>query len=115
MTDVELVADHVERFNHGVRSGDFGPMLERFADDSVLEFEGVPVGPFHGIEAIRTAYREQPPDDEIDVGEPRLEGDTVIAEYAWRRDEGRRAGELRLTARDGLITHLVVGFDEQPG
>ena len=35
---------HVERFNEGVRTGDFDPMLDRFADDAELVFQGVPAG-----------------------------------------------------------------------
>src|SRR3954468_453927 len=43
-----LLAAHVERFNAGVATGDWARMLEGFAADAVLAFEGVPVGPFHG-------------------------------------------------------------------
>ncbi len=89
---------HVERFNAGVCSGDFGPMLELFAEDATLEFEGVPVGPFHGREAIAGAYREQPPDDEIEVLDVEETDAEVRARYAWLRDEGRAAGEMRFAA-----------------
>jgi ketosteroid isomerase-like protein len=106
-----ILEDHVERFNAGVRSGDFQPMLENFADDATMAFEGVPVGPFAGREAIARAYRDQPPDDELDVLDERREGDTVIAGYAWRREPERRAGELRLTVDGGRISRLVVTFD----
>ena len=51
----ELLRSHVERFNEGVRSGDYGPMLEQFADDAELAFEGVSVGPFRGKTAIAQA------------------------------------------------------------
>jgi ketosteroid isomerase-like protein len=98
VTGLELLAEHVERFNTGVRSGDFAAMVELFADDATLEFEGVPVGPFHGREAIAAAYREQPPDDEIEVLEASEDGDEVVARYAWLRDEGR-------------IARLAVTFD----
>ena len=65
---LNLVRAHVERFNAGVRSGDFGPMVEEgFADNAELAFEGVPVGPFRGKEAIARAYAEQPPDDEVAI------------------------------------------------
>ncbi len=110
MNGVEILVEHVERFNEGVRSGDFERMLALFSEDAVLEFDGVPVGPFHGRDAIRKAYREQPPDDEIDVGDPHQLGDTLVAPYEWRAARGRRAGELRLTVRDGRITRLVVTF-----
>ena len=106
-----LLDEHVRRFNDGVRSGDFAPMLENFADDATMEFEGVPVGPFHGRDEIEHAYREQPPDDELDVLDVREEANTVIAGYAWRREPDKRAGELRLTIDSGLVRRLVVTFD----
>jgi steroid delta-isomerase len=106
-----LLDEHVKRFNAAVRSGDFAPMLENFADHAEMVFEGVPVGPFIGRDAIAEAYREQPPDDELDVLDVRRDGDTIVAGYAWRRDPDVRAGELRLTAEDGRISRLVVTFD----
>jgi RimJ/RimL family protein N-acetyltransferase len=106
-----LLADHVERFNAGVRSGDFGPMLEAFAEDAEMAFEGVPVGPFRGRDAIAAAYRERPPDDEVEVLDAREEGPLVVAAYAWRAEPGVRAGELRLTREGDRIRGLVVTFD----
>ena len=107
----ELLRDHVERFNAGVRSGDFSPMLEKFEDAAEMEFRGIPVGPFVGKDAIRSAYREQPPDDEVEIlGSEERDG-MVVARYAWRREEGRQAGEMRLTPREGQIEKLVVTFD----
>ncbi len=111
MTGLELLAEHVERFNAGVRSGDFGPMLELFTDDAELVFEGVPVGPFHGRDAISAGYRDRPPDDEIEMLEAAEAGDEVLARYAWLRDEGRAAGDLRLTRAGDRIARLVVTFD----
>jgi len=108
---MSLLDEHVQRFNAGVHSGDFEPMLENFAEDATMMFEGVPVGPFTGRDAIAQAYREQPPDDELDVLDTRREGNTLIAGYAWRREPDRRAGELRLTVDDERITRLVVTFD----
>ena len=98
-----MLREHVERFNHGVRTGDWTPMLAKFADEAELVFEGVPVAPFRGKEAIAAAYRDRPPDDEIDL--------LADGGYAWRRDSGRRAGELRLETADGQITRLVVTFE----
>jgi ketosteroid isomerase-like protein len=106
-----LLDEHVKLFNAAVRSGDFGPMLEHFDDDATMAFEGVPVGPFAGRDAIAAAYREQPPDDELDVLDVRQDGDTVVAGYAWRREPDVRAGELRLTVESGRISRLVVTFD----
>jgi steroid delta-isomerase len=111
VTAEELLEEHVRRFNHGVRSGDFGSMLELFTEDASLEFVGVPAGPFHGRDAIAAAYREQPPDDEIEVLEASENGAEIAARYAWLRDEGRAAGDLRLTRDGDRIARLVVTFD----
>jgi steroid Delta-isomerase len=108
---MSVVDEHVERFNAGVRSGDFEPMLEPFADDAEMAFGGVPVGPFVGRDAIAQAYRERPPDNELDVLDTRRDGDTFVAGYAWRREPDKRAGELRLTVDGERITRLVVTFD----
>ena len=62
-----LLERHVQLFNQGVRSGDYAPMLEQFADDAELVFEGVAAGPFSGKETIAAAYASNPPDDEVDV------------------------------------------------
>jgi steroid delta-isomerase len=94
-----------------VRTGDWEPMLAGFDDDAEMEFRGVPVGPFHGRDAIAEAYRAQPPDDELRVLEHReLEG-RAEARYAWLAEPDVAAGELLLAAEDGLIRKLVITFD----
>ena len=108
---MRLLHEHVVRFNEGVRTGDWGPMLERFVDDAELAFEGVPVGPFHGRDGIAAAYAEQPPDDELVTLRVDDGGEDVTARYAWRRDPARIAGRMVLTARDGLVGRLLVTFD----
>ena len=106
-----LLAVHVERFNEGIRSGDFGPMLSGFATDAELRFEGVPVGPFVGRDAIAEAYRTQPPTDEVRLlGAPRVEDGALVVDYAWA-SEGTRAGRMLRTARDVAIARLVVTFE----
>ena len=111
--DQALLTAHAERFNEGIRSGDFGPMLARFAPDAELVFDGVPVGPFVGRDAIAAAYRTQPPTDEVRLlGPTRVENGALVADYAWA-SEGARAGRMILTPRDGAIARLVVTF-EQP-
>jgi steroid Delta-isomerase len=108
---VSPLDEHVLRFNEGVRSGDFAPMTAAFADDAEMYFEGAPAGPFYGREAIDEAYREQPPDDEIEIFDAEERDGEIVARYAWLRDEGRQSGEMRLTPRDGRIQKLVVTFD----
>ena len=107
---MSLLDEHVRRFNEGVRSGDFGPMVAAFADDAELHFQGVPVGPFVGRDAIAAAYREQPPDDEVEILGAEERDGTIVARYAWLADEGRQAGEILLTSRGGEIAKLVVTF-----
>jgi cysteine desulfurase/selenocysteine lyase len=109
-TGAKLFAEHVERFNNGARTGDFGPMVRYFSEDARLEFVGLPVGPFVGRDAIDAAYREQPPDDEIGVLSVEEPDDaTVVGRYAWRRDG--TTGTMRIAHRDGEITALTVSFD----
>jgi steroid Delta-isomerase len=111
MTGLELLHDHVARFNEGVRTGDFAPMLERFAADAELAFEGVPVGPFRGRDAIAAAYRDQPPDDEVRVLSAEQDEDgLVVARYSWAKEPDAAAGEMRLTRDADRIARLVVTF-----
>jgi hypothetical protein len=111
---IAVLRAHVRRFNDAVRSGDFSEMLGGIAADAVREFEGVPVGPFVGRDAITDAYQDQPPDDEIRLlGAPRVRGDVVESDYAWA-DDGRHAGRMIVTVRDGLIISLTVTFDSRP-
>jgi steroid Delta-isomerase len=108
---VQLLNQHVDRFNRAVRTGDWDEMMSHFTDDAELRFEGVPAGPFEGRDAITQAYREQPPDDEVRILDSDEVGDETIAGYAWSAEPDKRAGEMRLTERDGRIARLVVTFD----
>ncbi len=99
-----LLQEHVERFNAGVRTGDFGPMVAAFSEDAELVFEGIPVGPFAGREAIGAAYAAQPPDDEIVL----LDDD---GRYAWAKEPDVPAGQMVLTERDSEIARLVIRYD----
>ena len=101
---LSLLEDHVERFNEGVRTGDFGPMVAAFSGDAELVFEGVPVGPFAGRDAIAAAYAAQPPDDEIVL----LNSDGT---YAWAKEPEVPAGQMFLTERNGEIARLVIRYD----
>jgi steroid Delta-isomerase len=107
----ELLHEHVEHFNAGVRTGDWDPMLAGFEDAAEMEFRGIPVGPFVGKEAIAAAYREQPPDDEMRVLDEREADGRVEARYAWLAEPDVAAGEMFLTPAIGSIRKLVVTFD----
>jgi steroid Delta-isomerase len=110
---IQLLREHVTRFNAGVRSGDFGPMVEAFTADAELVFEGIPVGPFRGRDAIAAAYRMQPPDDEIDVLDVEQDGEGwVVASYAWRRRPGLRAGTMVLVPKGERVARLVIHYGD---
>jgi steroid Delta-isomerase len=106
---MSLLCDYVERFNMGVRSGDWEAMLELLAPGAELEFVGIPVGPFVGRDAIGVAYRDQPPDDELVLLE---ELEAGKATYAWAADPARPAGELHLDERDGAIVRIRVLYEQ---
>ncbi len=87
-----------------MRAGDFGEMVSFFAEDADLIFEGIPIGPFIGRDAIGEAYAAQPPDDEIVL----LDGDGT---YAWAKEPEVPVGQMFLTERDGQIARLVIRYD----
>jgi drug/metabolite transporter (DMT)-like permease len=106
-----LLDEHIERFNAGVRTGDWEPMVGGFTEDAEMEFRGVPVGPFVGRDAIAAAYREQPPDDELRVLEQRQGEGRIEARYAWLAEPHVAAGEMFLIPEEDVIRKLVVTFD----
>ena len=109
---MSLLAAYVERFNAGVRGGDWAPMLELVAPDAELEFVGIPVGPFVGRDAIGEAYRAQPPDDEIVLLDRLGEGRAV---YAWAKEPNRPAGEMHIEAAAGSIVRIRVLYEQFSG
>ena len=106
---MSLLSDYVERFNAGVRTGEWEPMLELVAPDAELEFVGIPVGPFVGRDAIGEAYRAQPPDDEIVLLDRLGEGSAV---YAWAKEPTRPAGEMHIEAPAGTIARIRVLYGQ---
>jgi RimJ/RimL family protein N-acetyltransferase len=108
---VDFLYEYVGRLNLGVRGGDWDALAECFAGDAVLEFEGVPVGPFSGREAIAAGYRERPPDDEVRILDAEEDGETVVARYAWSTEPKRQAGRLVMTRRGATIERLVVTLE----
>jgi len=109
---LELLADHVRRFNHGVRTADWRPMLQNFSTDGMIVFDGVRVGPFRGHDAIERGYREQPPDDTITVLEV-IENspERLTASFAWDNRPGVRVGELRFALDGKQIQRLTIRVD----
>ena len=99
---------HIDRFNASVTSGDWTDFVARFHPDAVMRFEGPPVGPFVGREAIVEGYATHPPDDTMRILSVRTDGSLGVVTFAWTRGG---TGTIRIHRRDGLITELAVAFD----
>jgi RimJ/RimL family protein N-acetyltransferase len=104
---VDVLYEYIGRHNLGVREGDWEGLAECFAEDAVLEFDGAPVGPFAGRDAIVAAYEQRPPDDEVRILSAE-DGEPVVACYAWAAQPDVPAGTLRLTLGAGRIERLAV-------
>jgi steroid Delta-isomerase len=108
-----LLRRYIARLNHGVRSGDFTSMLAELTDDAELVFQGIPVGPFRGREAIGAAYRLQPPDDELELLGVEDDGrGGASGSYAWSERPGVVAGEVYVAARGGRIARVLVRYGD---
>src|SRR5262245_64832240 len=87
MADVDLkglLEHHVELFNEAVRTGDYGPFLDTFADDAVMRFDGVPMDPVRGRADIAEAYATRPPTDTMALIDMQPIGsDAVRAVFEW--------------------------------
>ncbi len=109
---IAVVSDRVEEhfllFNAAVRSHDWTAFLATFAPDAVMRFEGVPVGPYAGLDQIARAYAERPPSDTMTSRSVARDGDHDTIRFNW--DAGGD-GTLELCWREGLIAGLVVTFD----
>ena len=103
---------HCQRFNTAVQTGDFTAMVEHFAEDAEMVFEGVDAGPFSGRAAIAEAYAVRSPHDQVlMLHAEELEDGTLVGEYAWASSAQTRAGGMRMTLDGDLIRRLVVTFD----
>jgi steroid Delta-isomerase len=101
-----LLERHVELFNEAVESGDYGQFLATFADDAVMRFDDVPLGPYVGRPAIEDAYAHQPPRDTMalmNLEEVRPDG--VRASFEW--DKGG-TGQMYLRWVDGQVVELSI-------
>ena len=108
-----LLSRYIGGLNRGVRSGDFASMLAELTDDAELVFEGIPVGPSRGREAIGAAYRLQPPDDELELLGVDEDGHGgASGSYAWSERPGVVAGEVHVTARGGRIARVLVRYGD---
>ena len=107
MTDQQSRA-HIERFNTGVTTGDWIAFLAGFTPDAVMTFDGPPVGPFYGRDAIAEGYAALPPDDTMEITSVRSDGDADRLTFRWSRGG---TGTMTIRRRGDLISELVVAFD----
>lgn len=106
----EAVWAHEQLFNEAVRSGDFTEFSKTFADDAVMKFDGVPVGPYRGREAIAEAYATRPPTDTMSIKSiEEVEPDTADVHFDW--DAGG-SGAMRVKWQNGLIAGMTISFLE---
>jgi hypothetical protein len=83
-------------------------MLERFTADAELEVAALSPQPWCGVGAIRSAYLERPPTEEIVLLEAWETAEGVAGSYAWSSERAVAVGELRLTVTDGRVERVVV-------
>ena len=109
MADVtDRVEQHFRLFNQAVRSRDWTAFLATFTPDAVMSFEGIPVGPYAGLDQITRAYAERPPSDTMTCESDARDGDRDVVRFSWDAGGG---GTLRVSWRDGAVADLTVTFD----
>jgi hypothetical protein len=99
---------HIARFNAAVESGDWTQFLSGFAPDAVMTFDGPPVGPFIGLDAIAAAYATNPPDETMEILSVRGDADADLITFRWTSGG---TGTITIRRHQTLITHLAVTFD----
>jgi acetyltransferase (GNAT) family protein len=109
--EVLFLHDYLGDFNECVRAGDWSQLGPWFAEDAELLFDGVPVGPFAGRDAIMAAYRERPPDDQLLTFRAEASNDGVTALYGWLATPGSVSGQIVLTRAGERIRTLRVTFE----
>jgi hypothetical protein len=109
-TAERVLARHVEALNSGVAGNGFDRLGDGLTDTCTMRFEGIPVGPFEGRDAVVEAYRTSPPDDGIVVLEAEYGERQVVATYAWAAAPQRPAGRMLLDLDGELISALTIEY-----
>lgn len=105
----EAVREHEQLFNDAVRAGDFDAFVATFAEEALMTFDGVPVGPFKGREKIAAAYAAQPPTDTMTIWSiEEVAPETALARFDW--DNGG-SGSMQVRWRDGEVADLTISFE----
>jgi len=109
MTAAELLQKYVLLHNYGVETGDFGPMLELFADDAVFEFENPRIGTFWGVKIIAGVFRRQQPDSMLVISNIEDRGEAARADYGDEANATVRQGTITIDMENGRIKKLFIG------
>jgi hypothetical protein len=109
----DFVGRHAALFNQGVRTGDFTAWLSTFAADATLTFDGLPIPPAHGRDAIAAVYSGHPPSSPMRIVSSRAAGGVVTGEFVWVAAP-TTGGRFTLHLHDGLLTRLEVALDAPP-
>jgi steroid Delta-isomerase len=104
----DRVEEHFRLFNEAVRSHDWTAFLATFTPDAVMRFDGVPVGPYVGLEQITRGYAERPPSDTMTSLSVVRDREVDVVRFGWDAGGG---GTLRLCWREGAVAALTVAFD----
>ncbi|MBS1914477.1 MAG: nuclear transport factor 2 family protein [Bacteroidetes bacterium] len=106
----DLLRTYVARHNHGVATGDFGPMLQLFAPTAEVHFADIPFGPFIGRDAIAEEYAVHPPIEELTLLDIQEYEGAVHASYGWRSAPQTVAGVIHARIADGRIVRWEIQF-----
>ena len=104
----DRVEEHFRLFNEAIRSRDWAAFLATFTPDAVMRFDGVPAGPYLGLDQITRAYAERPPSDMMRCVSDARDGDHDVVRFGWDAGGG---GTLHMTWRGGAVADLTVTFD----
>jgi len=99
---------YVTLHNEGVRSRDFGAMLDLFDEHAELYFPRIGFGPFLGRSAIEEAFTHHGPSDELVTLHIEGNGDEVILTYAWARQPKHQAGRIHAEVGGNRIMKLTI-------
>jgi hypothetical protein len=110
----DFAGRHAALFNQGVRTGDFSAWLSTFAPDASLTFDGLPIPPAHGRDAIAAVYSGHPPSSPMRVVATAAKGDTVIGEFIWIAAPTTGGRFTLHPGEDGLLTRLEVALNAPP-
>jgi hypothetical protein len=110
MNEQRILDSHIAAVNAVAAGGDAEQLAAGLTPDCTMTFEGIPVGPFEGREAVVAAYRANPPDDQVVVLDSKLGEGRIEATYAWSADPGRPAGRVLLELEGDLVKGWTVDY-----